>query len=167
MDPWTTVVTTAVCDKAGLCGDRQGGVPVILSTAEGGKMSGKDGGPTSWAADRMSSGLKDRPDSMPGLLNELTAAAPAQNCQRMVVLGSAKVGKTAIVRRFLSNCFDEKYTPTIEDFHRKVYRIRGESYRLDILDTSGNNPFPAMKRLSLLTGHSLTHYRYVRVLMIL
>ena len=111
-------------------------------------MSGK-GGPV----DRvMGSGLKDRPVSMPQLLNELTSAAPAQNCQRMVVLGSAKVGKTAIVRRFLSNCFDDKYTPTIEDFHRKVYRIRGESYRLDILDTSGNNPFPAMKRLSLLTG---------------
>lgn len=113
-------------------------------------MSGK-GGPTSWAVDRVSSGLKDRPDSMPHLLNEI-ATAPAQNCQRMVVLGSAKVGKTAVVRRFLSNCFDDKYTPTIEDFHRKVYRIRGESYRLDILDTSGNNPFPAMKRLSLLTG---------------
>ena len=83
-------------------------------------------------------------------LNEI---APAQNCQRMVLLGSAKVGKTAIVSRFLSNYFDEKYTPTIEDFHRKVYRIKGESYRLDILDTSGNNPFPAMKRLSLLTGY--------------
>ena len=132
------------------------------------------GGPASSVADRMSSGLKDRPDSMPQLLNEISSAAPAQNCQRMVVLGSAKVGKSAIVRRFLSNCFDEKYTPTIEDFHRKVYRIRGESYRLDILDTyvpgnshrvpgnsyrldildtSGNNPFPAMKRLSLLTGY--------------
>ena len=91
---------------------------------------------------------------MPHLLNEV-AAAPAHNCQRMVLLGSAKVGKTALVSRFLSNCFDEKYTPTIEDFHRKVYRIRGESYRLDILDTSGNNPFPAMKRLSLLTGYNL------------
>ena len=94
---------------------------------------------------------------MPQLLNEV-ATAPAQNCQRMVLLGSAKVGKTAIVSRFLSNCFDEKYTPTIEDFHRKVYRIRGESYRLDILDTSGNNPFPAMKRLSLLTGFHLFCY---------
>jgi small GTP-binding protein len=62
------------------------------------------------------------------------------------------VGKTAIVNRFLNNKFDENYTPTIEDFHRKIYRIRGEAYRLDLLDTSGNNPFPAMKRLLLLTG---------------
>lgn len=77
---------------------------------------------------------------------------PSKNCFRLVVLGSAKVGKTAVVARFLQNKFTENYTPTIEDFHRKVYRIKGEIYRLDILDTSGNDPFPAMRRLSLLTG---------------
>ncbi|XP_069501829.1 dexamethasone-induced Ras-related protein 1 isoform X1 [Ambystoma mexicanum] len=77
---------------------------------------------------------------------------PAKNCYRMVILGSSKVGKTAIVSRFLSGRFEEQYTPTIEDFHRKFYSIRGEVYQLDILDTSGNHPFPAMRRLSILTG---------------
>lgn len=62
------------------------------------------------------------------------------------------MGKTAIVTRFLGGKFDDCYTPTIEDFHRKLYRIRGEVYQLDILDTSGINPFPAMRRLSFLTG---------------
>lgn len=95
----------------------------------------------------------NRPGSVP-LLIEAEVAEP-QNCHRLVILGSAKVGKTAIVNRFLNNKYDDKYTPTIEDFHRKVYKIRGETYRLDILDTSGNNPFPAMKRLSLLTGEML------------
>ena len=80
--------------------------------------------------------------------------APAENCRRLVLLGSARVGKTAIVTRFLGARFVDSYTPTIEDFHRKVYRIRGEPYRLDILDTSGNHPFPAMRRISLLTGRS-------------
>ncbi|XP_052262572.1 dexamethasone-induced Ras-related protein 1-like [Dreissena polymorpha] len=78
--------------------------------------------------------------------------APEENCRRLVVLGSSKVGKTAIVSRFLNNKYDEIYTPTIEDFHRKIYKIRGEAYRLDILDTSGNHPFPAMRRLSFITG---------------
>lgn len=78
--------------------------------------------------------------------------APESNCRRLVVLGSSKVGKTAIVSRFLNNKYDENYTPTIEDFHRKIYKIRGEAYRLDILDTSGNHPFPAMRRLSFITG---------------
>ncbi|XP_061120058.1 dexamethasone-induced Ras-related protein 1-like isoform X1 [Syngnathus typhle] len=77
---------------------------------------------------------------------------PAKNCSRMVILGSTKVGKTAIVSRFLNGRFDEQYTPTIEDFHRKVYSIKGDVYQLDILDTSGNHPFPAMRRLSILTG---------------
>ncbi|KAM9747421.1 dexamethasone-induced Ras-related protein 1 isoform 2-T2 [Dama dama] len=76
---------------------------------------------------------------------------PAKNCYRMVVLGSSKVGKTAIVSRFLTGHFEDAYTPTIEDFHRKFYCIRGEIYQLDILDTSGNHPFPAMRRLSILT----------------
>ncbi|KAK3091409.1 hypothetical protein FSP39_019688 [Pinctada imbricata] len=78
--------------------------------------------------------------------------APPENCHRLVLLGSSKVGKTSIVSRFLYNKFDDSYTPTIEDFHRKIYRIKGEPYRLDILDTSGNHPFPAMRRLSIITG---------------
>lgn len=84
--------------------------------------------------------------------SESDFAIPAKNCYRMVILGSTKVGKTAIVSRFLNGRFDEQYTPTIEDFHRKLYRIKGDVYQLDILDTSGNHPFPAMRRLSILTG---------------
>ncbi|KAJ1174051.1 hypothetical protein NDU88_005875 [Pleurodeles waltl] len=79
-------------------------------------------------------------------------AVPAKNSYRMVVLGASRVGKTAIVGRFLNGRFEEQYTPTIEDFHRKVYHIRGDVYQLDILDTSGNHPFPATRRLSILTG---------------
>ncbi|CAH2091389.1 unnamed protein product [Euphydryas editha] len=69
---------------------------------------------------------------------------------------SARVGKTSLVARFLGTKFEESYTPTIEDFHRKLYRIRGEIYQLDLLDTSGNHPFPAMRRLSFLTGNVLS-----------
>ncbi|WAQ96221.1 RASD1-like protein [Mya arenaria] len=86
--------------------------------------------------------------------------APHENCRRLVILGSRKVGKTAIVSRFLNYKFDEKYTPTIEDFHRKIYKIKGKAYRLDILDSSGNHPFPAIRRLSFITvvpGAILTH----------
>ncbi|XP_069765526.1 GTP-binding protein Rhes-like [Narcine bancroftii] len=85
--------------------------------------------------------------STPAMLN-----VPAKNSYRMVILGASKVGKSCIVSRFLNSRFEELYTPTIEDFHRKVYNIRGDIYQLDILDTSGNHPFPAMRRLSILTG---------------
>lgn len=79
-------------------------------------------------------------------------SVPAKNSYRMVVLGASRVGKSSIVSRFLNGRFEDQYTPTIEDFHRKVYNIRGDMYQLDILDTSGNHPFPAMRRLSILTG---------------
>lgn len=82
-------------------------------------------------------------------------SVPAKNSYRMVVLGASRVGKSSIVSRFLNGRFEDQYTPTIEDFHRKVYNIRGDMYQLDILDTSGNHPFPAMRRLSILTGGCL------------
>ncbi|XP_063848984.1 GTP-binding protein Rhes-like [Scylla paramamosain] len=91
------------------------------------------------------------PTSLP-LAPKSNMKPPAKNCFRLVVLGASRVGKTSIVSRFLNNKFEESYTPTIEDFHRKLYRIRGDVYQLDILDTSGNHPFPAMRRLSFLTG---------------
>ncbi|XP_048525764.1 GTP-binding protein Rhes isoform X1 [Dendroctonus ponderosae] len=80
------------------------------------------------------------------------SALASKNCYRLVMLGAARSGKTSLVSRFLGGKFYDSYTPTIENFHRKIYKIRGETYQLDILDTSGNHPFPAMRRLSFLTG---------------
>ncbi|KAL2086289.1 hypothetical protein ACEWY4_017348 [Coilia grayii] len=76
-----------------------------------------------------------------------------QNCRRIVVLGAPRVGKTSILRRFLRDGFDDQYEPTSEDFHRKLYHIRGETYQIDILDASGERSFPAKRRLSILTGN--------------
>ncbi|XP_023684989.2 GTP-binding protein Rhes-like [Paramormyrops kingsleyae] len=75
-----------------------------------------------------------------------------KNRRRIVVLGARKVGKTSILRRFLRDGFEEHYEPTSEDFHRKLYDIRGETYQIDILDASGERDFPAKRRLSILTG---------------
>ena len=73
-------------------------------------------------------------------------------CKRIVVLGAPRVGKTSILRRYLRDGFVEEYKPTSEDFHRKLFRIRGETYQIDILDASGERSFPAKRRLSILTG---------------
>ncbi|XP_030636293.1 GTP-binding protein Rhes [Chanos chanos] len=83
---------------------------------------------------------------------ELPCAVKPQNCRRIVVLGARRVGKTSILRRFLRDGFEEHYEPTSEDFHRKLYHIRGEKYQIDILDASGERSFPAKRRLSILTG---------------
>ncbi|CAG5025059.1 unnamed protein product [Parnassius apollo] len=113
---------------------------------------------TSWLCRRgAATGEESEPERSPGPSAPLPqgcedSAPPPKNCYRLVMLGSARVGKTSLVSRFLSTKFEDSYTPTIEDFHRKLYRIRGEVYQLDLLDTSGNHPFPAMRRLSFLTG---------------
>ncbi|CAJ1053143.1 GTP-binding protein Rhes [Xyrichtys novacula] len=75
-----------------------------------------------------------------------------QNCRRIVVLGAPRVGKTSILRRYLRDGFVEDYNPTTEDFLRKLFRIRGETYQIDILDASRERDFPAKRRLSILTG---------------
>lgn len=75
-----------------------------------------------------------------------------QNCRRIVVLGSPRVGKTSILRRYLRDGFVEEYQPTSEDFLRKLFRIRGETYQIDVLDASRERDFPAKRRLSILTG---------------
>uniref|UniRef100_A0A3Q1J3W9 RASD family member 2b n=1 Tax=Anabas testudineus TaxID=64144 RepID=A0A3Q1J3W9_ANATE len=74
------------------------------------------------------------------------------NCKRIVVLGAPRVGKTSILRRYLRDGFVEEYNPTSEDFLRKLFRIRGETYQIDILDASRERDFPAKRRLSILTG---------------
>ncbi|TKS69020.1 GTP-binding protein [Collichthys lucidus] len=81
----------------------------------------------------------------------LSSAKP-QNCKRIVVLGAPRVGKTSILRRYLRDGFVEEYNPTSEDFLRKLFRIRGETYQIDILDASRERDFPAKRRLSILTG---------------
>lgn len=78
-----------------------------------------------------------------------------QNCKRIVVLGAPRVGKTSILRRYLRDGFVEEYNPTSEDFLRKLFRIRGETYQIDILDASRERDFPAKRRLSILTGEYL------------
>ncbi|XP_051940980.1 GTP-binding protein Rhes [Hippocampus zosterae] len=83
---------------------------------------------------------------------ERSFSTKPQHCKRIVVLGAPRVGKTSILRRYLRDGFVEEYQPTSEDFVRKLFRIRGETYQIDILDASGERDFPAKRRLSILTG---------------
>ncbi|KAH9400722.1 hypothetical protein TYRP_002294 [Tyrophagus putrescentiae] len=71
---------------------------------------------------------------------------------RVVVLGSGRVGKTSIVRRLLSEeHFVENHIPTVEELYQLEYKSRGSDVTLvlDLLDTSGSYPFPAMRELAI------------------
>lgn len=93
--------------------------------------------------------------------DDLVSVKPS-HYRRIVVLGAPRVGKTAVIRRFLGDDgFEEHYEPTTEDFHSKLYHIRGERYQLDILDASKERDFPARRRLSILTGQYVHRFLFV------
>lgn len=71
---------------------------------------------------------------------------------RLVLMGAASVGKTAIVHQFLYDHFPSEYLPTIEELYRGEYDVGNTGLVLDILDTSGSYEFPAMRKLAVDTG---------------
>ncbi|XP_076004166.1 ras-related protein Rap-1b-like [Genypterus blacodes] len=69
---------------------------------------------------------------------------------RLVFLGAAGVGKSALIRRFLHDRFEPKYTRTVEELHALEYDdTAGGKTRLEVLDTSGSYSFPAMRELCI------------------
>ncbi|XP_025406904.1 ras-related protein Rap-1b [Sipha flava] len=74
---------------------------------------------------------------------------------RLVVLGDAGVGKSAICKRFLYNSFCSKYKTTVEDLYSKEFNVgTAQQLKVDILDTCGNPQFPAMRRLSIANANA-------------
>ncbi|XP_026158532.1 ras-related protein Rap-2b-like [Mastacembelus armatus] len=69
---------------------------------------------------------------------------------RLVVLGAAAVGKSALILRFLHDRFEHKYTRTVEELHVLEYETPSSGkMRVEILDTSGSYSFPAMRELCI------------------
>lgn len=63
------------------------------------------------------------------------------------------MGKTCVVSRMLDENFLLEYRATVEDLHSgRRFEFDGRPVTLDILDTSGTDEFPAMRRLSIATG---------------
>ncbi|KAM6424377.1 ras-related protein Rap-2a-like [Liasis olivaceus] len=76
---------------------------------------------------------------------------------RLVFLGAAGVGKTALIRRFLDGTFEPRYRRTVEELHvldLPLSEPPGPALRLrlELLDTSGSYSFPAMRRLGIRGG---------------
>ena len=65
---------------------------------------------------------------------------------RLVVMGDPYVGKSSIIKRFLFDTFSIKYKATVEDLYSRDYEMAGNTLKVDILDTTGDAQFPAMRR---------------------
>lgn len=79
----------------------------------------------------------------------------SKSSYRLVIMGSSRVGKTAIIKRFLYDSFTEEHCPTVEELHKSEYEIKGIGLvSVEILDTSGTFFFPPMKRLAINSGNA-------------
>lgn len=87
--------------------------------------------------------------------NEHPSQIKFKEQRRIVVLGAAKVGKSAIIQQFLYDQFTKKYNKTVEDLYVAEYNLSsGASLTLEILDTTGSYQFPAMRALSISNGNA-------------
>ncbi|CAG0891934.1 unnamed protein product [Cyprideis torosa] len=71
---------------------------------------------------------------------------------KLVVVGAAGVGKSALTLQLLFNTFVDEYDPTIEDLYRKQVVIDGETCLLNILDTAGQEECSALRDQYMRTG---------------
>ncbi|XP_062959757.1 GTP-binding protein Di-Ras3-like [Cynocephalus volans] len=73
---------------------------------------------------------------------------------RVVVLGPAGVGKSALVQRWVRGTFRDNYLPTIEDTYRQVQGCNHARDALHITDTTGGHRYPDLQRLAISRGHA-------------
>ncbi|XP_021049991.1 GTPase HRas-like isoform X2 [Mus pahari] len=71
---------------------------------------------------------------------------------KLVAVGAGAMGKSALTIQLIRNHFVDEHDPTIEDSYRKQVVIDGETCVLDILDTSGQEEYSAMRDQYMHTG---------------
>lgn len=69
------------------------------------------------------------------------------------ILGSGGVGKTALLRSFFDQTFEEKHIPTVDDYYVHSFALDGRHFTLCIVDTAGSYSFPVMRNLALNSSH--------------
>jgi len=97
---------------------------------------------------------------------------------KVVILGLGAVGKSAMTIKFMNGVFIEKYDPTIEDSYRKEIEIDGRAITLDILDTSGQEEYSALRDIyikgantfllvySIVSRHSWEYVKKMRLILL-
>ena len=74
---------------------------------------------------------------------------------KLVLVGSAGVGKTCCVRMATTGFFDQNSNPTLgASFTAKMVKYEGQSYRLQIWDTAGQERYKSMAPMYFRGAHA-------------
>ena len=69
----------------------------------------------------------------------------SSSVHKVIMVGAGGVGKSALTLQFMYDEFAEDYEPTKADQYRKRVDIDGEEVYIDILDTAGQEDYPAIR----------------------
>ena len=72
------------------------------------------------------------------------------------IYGEGSVGKTSLLRQFTSGRFEEKAVSTIGlDFMDKEMTIQGESVKLQVWDSAGQDQYFAISKITIKKVHGI------------
>ena len=63
------------------------------------------------------------------------------NSLKIAVIGKGVVGKSSLTFRYLKKEMSGKHNPTIEDRYRTEFAANGQTYKIEILDTAGEEDY--------------------------
>ena len=83
------------------------------------------------------------------LLHKVTAITLNRNAlnllHKVIIVGSGKVGKSALILQFMYKEFEEEYEPTNSGSYSKKVLLDGEEVQIDILDTACHKDYAEIR----------------------
>ena len=73
----------------------------------------------------------------------------------VVILGAGGAGKTSLTIQFIKGEFTETYVPTIEDEFEKNITVDGKCYKIEIVDTAGQEDFIDLRKRYIRDGNCI------------
>lgn len=72
-----------------------------------------------------------------------------EKTKKIVLVGSTRCGKTALVKRFIGAGFQEQYKATVEDSYFYNYKYNSRHLHIEIVDMPSPFAFPVMRDLHI------------------
>ena len=67
---------------------------------------------------------------------------------KIILLGDTGVGKSAIIKRYIDNYYDDNITSNISsNFLEKIVKVKNQNVRLEVWDTAGQEEFRSVTKI--------------------